>query len=62
MTAANPKTTPLSDLFKDAKLREIFRRAERDNPAPLLPVEPARPQPVLTGGAVVTVERELADA
>ncbi len=39
----------VSDLCRDSKLREVFRRAEDRGGDPLLPVEPERPKPVLEG-------------
>lgn len=51
-------TFHLSLLIRDPIVRAAFERAERDSR--LSPVEPARPEPVLSGGAVVVAELENA--
>lgn len=53
-----PTRFHLSLLIRDPMVRAAFERAERDNPP--LPVEPARPEPVLHGGAVALREFEPA--
>lgn len=56
---ASAPALPLSRLFRDPMLREIFAKAERDNGAPfLVPVDP--PKPVLSGGAAVAREAAYA--
>lgn len=52
-----PQVPRVSSIVRSPYLKTIFERAERDFPPTL--VEPERPDPVLTGGAVV---RELAEA
>lgn len=37
----------ISELCRDPKLREVFRRTEGRGGDPLLPVEPERPWPLL---------------
>jgi hypothetical protein len=58
MAKATPSNiTSLSAQFTDPLVRDAFERAERDMPP--LPIDPARPDPVLAGGAA---ERVLEDA
>ena len=52
-TGLENSTPRISSLCRDPALKAVFLRAERDNPP--LPVEPARPLPVLNGNNAVRV-------
>ncbi len=58
--AESLRTTPhtrvprLADLTRDAELRRLSLRAERDGTATAVPA--ARPRPILTGGAARILE------
>jgi hypothetical protein len=54
--ATDHLNTKLSQLFTDPLVRSAFQRAERDPPP--LPVEPARPAPVLVGGAAERIRED----
>lgn len=51
-------TVRISELCRDRKLREMFRRIEDRGGDPIVPVEPERPKPMLEGAAAL----ELAEA